>query len=53
MVTNLARTLADLKDRNIWIVGMDERAEKSLFEADLPKSTAWVLGAEGEGVCGA
>jgi 23S rRNA (guanosine2251-2'-O)-methyltransferase len=50
MVTNLARTLADLKDRNIWIVGMDERAEKSLFEADLPASIAWVLGAEGEGM---
>jgi 23S rRNA (guanosine2251-2'-O)-methyltransferase len=50
MVTNLARTLADLKDRNIWIVGSEERAEKTLFEADLPKSIAWVLGAEGAGM---
>ena len=50
MVTNLARTLADLKDRNIWIVGTDEKAEKTLFEADLPKSIAWVLGAEGAGM---
>ena len=50
MVTNLARTLADLKDRNVWIVGMDERAEKSLFDADLPSSIAWVLGAEGAGM---
>ena len=50
MVTNLARTLADLKDRNIWIVGTEERAEKTLFEADLPKSIAWVMGAEGEGM---
>ena len=50
MVTNLARTLADLKDRNIWIVGTEERAEKSLFEADLPNSLAWVLGAEGAGM---
>jgi 23S rRNA (guanosine2251-2'-O)-methyltransferase len=50
MVTNLARTLADLKDRNIWIVGTEERAEKTLFEADLPKSIAWVLGAEGAGM---
>jgi 23S rRNA (guanosine2251-2'-O)-methyltransferase len=50
MVTNLARSLADLKDRNIWIVGTDERAEKTLFEADLPKSIAWVLGAEGPGM---
>jgi len=50
MVTNLARTLTDLKDRNIWIVGTDEKAEKTLFKADLPKSIAWVLGAEGEGM---
>ena len=50
MVTNLARTLGELKERNIWIVGADERAEKTLYEADLPKSIAWVLGAEGEGM---
>jgi 23S rRNA (guanosine2251-2'-O)-methyltransferase len=50
MVTNLARTLADLKDRNIWIVGTEERAEKSIFEADLPDSIAWVMGAEGAGM---
>jgi 23S rRNA (guanosine2251-2'-O)-methyltransferase len=50
MVTNLARTLAELKKRNIWIVGADERADKTLYEADLPHSIAWVLGAEGEGM---
>jgi 23S rRNA (guanosine2251-2'-O)-methyltransferase len=50
MVTNLARTLAELKERNIWIVGADERAEKTLHQADLPASIAWVLGAEGEGM---
>jgi len=50
MVTNLARTLRELKERNVWIVGADERAEKTLYEADLPESIAWVLGAEGEGM---
>jgi 23S rRNA (guanosine2251-2'-O)-methyltransferase len=50
MVTNLARTLADLKDRNIWIVGSDEKADLTLFNADLPRSIAWVLGAEGAGM---
>ncbi len=50
MVTNLARTLADIKERNIWVVGADERAEKTLYETDLPDSIAWVLGAEGEGM---
>ena len=50
MVTNLARTLDDLKDRNIWVVGADERTPQTLYEADLPASMAWVLGAEGEGM---
>jgi len=50
MVTNLSRTLAELKERNIWIVGADERAEKTLYDSDLPESIAWVLGAEGEGM---
>jgi len=50
MVTNLARTLDELKQRAIWIVGADERAEDTLYAADLPESIAWVLGAEGEGM---
>ncbi|MDQ5850339.1 MAG: 23S rRNA (guanosine(2251)-2'-O)-methyltransferase RlmB, partial [Pseudomonadota bacterium] len=50
MVTNLARTLSEIKERNIWVVGADERAEQALYEADLPESIAWVLGAEGEGM---
>jgi len=50
MVTNLARTLDELKEREIWVVGADENAEGTLFAADLPKSIAWVLGAEAEGM---
>jgi len=50
MVTNLARTLDEIKERNIWVVGADERGEETLYEADLPDSIAWVLGAEGEGM---
>ena len=50
MVTNLARSIAEIKEKNIWVVGADERAEQTLYEADLPESIAWVLGAEGEGM---
>jgi len=50
MVTNLARTIDELKERNIWVVGTDERAEQSLYQANIPESVAWVLGAEGEGM---
>ena len=50
MVTNLARTIGELKERNIWVVGADERSEETLYEANLPDAIAWVLGAEGEGM---
>ena len=51
MVTNLARTLADLKDRNIWLVGTDSSASSDLFSVkELPSSIAWVIGAEGAGM---
>lgn len=49
-VTNLARTLRELKERSIWIVGTDADAKDDLYTADLPDAVAWVLGAEGEGM---
>jgi 23S rRNA (guanosine2251-2'-O)-methyltransferase len=49
-VTNLARTLRELQEREIWIVGADEGGECSLFDAKLAGPLAWVLGAEGEGL---
>jgi 23S rRNA (guanosine2251-2'-O)-methyltransferase len=50
MVTNLARTIDELKEREIWVVGTDERAPQPLYLANLPEAIAWVLGAEGEGM---
>jgi len=50
MVTNLARTLGELKERNIWVVGTDAQANTTLYESDLPGPLAWVLGAEGAGM---
>ena len=50
MVTNLARTLGELKERNIWIVGTSDAAAKTLYQADLRGATALVLGAEGAGM---
>ena len=49
-VTNLARTLRELKDRNIWIIGTDSTAKQNLFSAKLSGPVAWVLGAEEEGL---
>jgi len=49
-VTNLARTLRWLKERDIWIVGTDDQAEHSLYGAKLTGPLAIVLGAEGTGL---
>lgn len=48
-VTNLARSLRDLKAKGVWILGADAGGE-SLFDADLSGPVAWVLGAEGAGL---
>jgi 23S rRNA (guanosine2251-2'-O)-methyltransferase len=49
-VTNLARSLRDLKARGIWLLGADAGGEESLFHADLSGPVAWVLGGEGSGL---
>src|SRR5574343_620047 len=50
MVTNLARTLNELKERNIWIIGTSDDAPKTIYQADLKGPVALVLGAEGHGM---
>ena len=50
MVTNLARTLGELKERNIWITGTSDDAPKTLYQVDWKGPTAIVLGAEGAGM---
>ena len=49
-VTNLARTLRELKEREIWVIGTDADAKEDLYTAQWPAATAWVLGAEGDGM---
>jgi 23S rRNA (guanosine2251-2'-O)-methyltransferase len=50
MVTNLARTLNELKERNIWVIGTSDQATSTLYQADLKVPLALVLGAEGDGM---
>ncbi len=49
-VTNLARTLRELKDRHILIIGTDDEAAGTLADADFTGAAALVLGAEGTGM---
>ena len=49
-VTNLARTMRELKERDIWLIGTTEDAEKDLYEADFSGAAAIVMGSEGQGM---
>ena len=50
VVTNLARTMRDLKEKGIWLIGADDSAPGSIFQAKLEGPLGLVLGAEGEGL---
>ncbi|MGC1829825.1 MAG: 23S rRNA (guanosine(2251)-2'-O)-methyltransferase RlmB [Candidatus Acidiferrales bacterium] len=49
-VKNLVRAMDDMKERGYWLVGLDERAEKSYTDVDLSGSIGIVLGGEGQGL---
>ncbi|MDO1530477.1 23S rRNA (guanosine(2251)-2'-O)-methyltransferase RlmB [Fulvimonas sp. R45] len=49
-VTNLARTLRELKEAGVWITGLAGDTAQSLYELDLKGPVALVLGGEGEGM---
>lgn len=49
-VTNLSRSLEDLKGLGYWAYGLDERGPRTLAQTVFPAKTAFVVGAEGEGL---
>jgi len=49
-VTNIARTVEELKDRNLWTVGLDEHGKQTYDSLDYNMDCALVLGAEGKGL---
>lgn len=50
MVTNLARSLDELKEHRVWTVAADASADKTIAQMDAKSGIAWVLGAEGAGL---
>ena len=50
VVTNLARSLREMQERNVWVIGAAGEAEKPLYAIDQKGPVAWVLGAEGDGM---
>lgn len=49
-VTNISRAVEDIKSRNIWTVGLDERVGQSYDQLDYKMDCALILGAEGHGL---
>tara|TARA_B000000475_G_scaffold47825_1_gene36693 strand:+ start:122 stop:868 length:747 start_codon:yes stop_codon:yes gene_type:complete len=49
-VTNLSRTIKQIKKRDIWVVGLDGSTQTSLFDINLTGSIAIVVGSEGKGI---
>jgi 23S rRNA (guanosine2251-2'-O)-methyltransferase len=49
-VTNIARTLEDLKAKGVWVVGLDERGKQNYDAVDYKMDCAIVLGTEGKGL---
>lgn len=49
-VTNIAATLAQLKEENIWVVGTSPRADTTIYRFDFKRPLALVIGSEGKGM---
>ena len=49
-VSNLARFLEYLHDQGVWLIGADAEAPETVFETDLARPVALVLGSEGQGL---
>ncbi|MBQ4431237.1 MAG: 23S rRNA (guanosine(2251)-2'-O)-methyltransferase RlmB, partial [Synergistaceae bacterium] len=49
-VSNITRTIERLKESNFWAVGLDGKADSSLWDEALPERCALVIGTEGEGL---
>lgn len=49
-VTNINRTIDELKDKGVWIYGTDIRAEEYSYETDFRGPCAIIIGNEGKGM---
>lgn len=49
-VTNLARSLDEMKEYGLAVVGASEDAPKTLYDIDIERRVAWVFGSEGAGM---
>jgi len=49
-VTNLARSLREMQEREVWVLGAAGEADRDIYAVEQKGAVAWVLGAEGAGL---
>ena len=49
-VTNLRRTIAELKNQGYWTAGLDSESPETLYDKNFPNRLVIVLGGEGKGL---
>ena len=49
-VNNIVRFVKTIKDQGFWIVGLDQKAERSVYRADLTGAVGLVIGGEEKGI---
>ena len=49
-VTNLSRSLKEMQEAGVWVIGTDDEAENTIYQEDLNSTIALVMGSEGEGL---
>lgn len=50
VVSNLARTIKDLQQAGVWMVGLDGDTDKTIYQMDFKGAIGLVMGAEGSGL---
>jgi 23S rRNA (guanosine2251-2'-O)-methyltransferase len=49
-VNNIVRVVKTLKDQDLWIMGLDQNAGRSVYNADLTGAIGLVIGGEEKGI---
>ena len=49
-VNNMVRFIKTLKDRNVWVAGLDQNADQPIYAADLTGAFGLVVGGEEKGI---
>ncbi len=47
---NLQSSIEWLKEQGVWVMGLSEKGNKSIFSVEIPKKVLWIVGGEEKGI---